>query len=108
MFRVVMVFLVEYQTSIRRKRQQPFRGLHILYLGMVQAAAELPIFQQRCCTDEQQQHQAEDADIPERQAVAYIVIAQHQGSSSRSTKPTPRTVCRSLFWNSPSSLRRSL
>ena len=35
MFRVVMVFLVEHQVSIRRERQQPFYGFNILYLCMV-------------------------------------------------------------------------
>ena len=52
MFRMVMVFLVEHQAPIRRKGQQPFRGFNILNLCVVQAAAELPVFQQRCCRDE--------------------------------------------------------
>jgi hypothetical protein len=47
-----MVFLVEHQASIRRKCQQPFHGFNILYLCMVQTAAELPVFQQRRRTDE--------------------------------------------------------
>ena len=50
---MVMVFLVEDQAPIRRKGEQPFRGFHILYLGMVEAAAELPVFQQRCSADEE-------------------------------------------------------
>ncbi len=44
-FGIVMVLLMEYQTPVGRKGEQAFRGFNILYLCVVQAAAELPIFQ---------------------------------------------------------------
>src|SRR5207249_1788324 len=48
-----------------------------------------------------------DRDIPERQARPDVTRPQYHGASSRSTKPTPRTVCNSFFAKGSSTFRRS-
>jgi hypothetical protein len=72
-----VVFLMEHEVSVWRKGQQTFGGFNILYFRMVQLASELQILEYRGATDEKQQHQAEYADIPQRQAMADVVISQH-------------------------------
>ena len=104
-----MVFLVEYQVSIRRKGKQALGGFDVLDLGMIKLACQLPILQNRCAKDEKQQNQSEYAYIPQCEPMADVRISQHYGSSSqRGTESHPaHGMQQAFFWKSPSSLRRS-
>ena len=72
-----MVFLVEHQASVGGKGKQSFGGFHVLYLCVVELAGELPILQDRCGKDEEQQHQSKYAHVPQREPMADVVISQH-------------------------------
>src|ERR1700679_1715314 len=74
---MVVVFLMEHEVSVGRKGQQTLGRFNVLYFRMVKLASELPILEYRGATDEKQQHQAEYADVPQRQAMADVVISQH-------------------------------
>lgn len=93
-----MVFLVENQAPIGRKGQQAFGGFNVLDLGMVQLAGQLPILQDRGANDEEQQHQAEYADIPQRKTMADVCVSQHLRFVFPEHEPYAAHGMQQLFW----------
>ena len=95
------------QRAIGREAELRLQLLHLVGKSCVELMTQVQQQERRSTRYVKRKHAPKDSDIPERQARPDVTRPQVHGVSSRSTKPTPRTVCKSFFAKGSSTFRRS-
>src|SRR5579864_7424739 len=94
--------------SVGTEVEETLYSLQVLHLGMVKLLLQLPILKKTRSANVGRKQDTENGNVPERKAASDV--SKRDGHffvpSIRITKPTPRTVCRSLTGQGSSILRR--
>src|SRR5580698_1333423 len=105
---MAVVILVQEQTAVGSEVEKSLHRFEVFYLGMMKLIAQLPILKNTCAADVNCEHDATNADVPQRESITDVgrTKAHYLSSGSRRTKPRPRTVCSSFTGNGSSTFLR--
>ena len=104
---MVVVILADAHLSVGGDVQQAFHRFEVFGRDAFQDVARLPEKQQPDTREIYGQNAGQQAHVPQRQSSPHAAgSGRVHGASSRSTNPTPRTVCRSFFLNGSSNFFR--